>query len=61
MVLEEPNETTDIPKLDVIGRKVSPISITPLGLINRMNKTEIMNRVAYITRDGDTANSISKK
>jgi len=56
-----PNETTDIPKVEVKDRKVSPISIMPPGLVNSMNKTEIMDLIAYILSGGDKANAMFKK
>lgn len=48
-----PQEIKEIRNADIESRQVSPISLMPLGLINRMNREEVLDLVAYILSAGD--------
>ena len=48
-----PQEIKEIRNADVESRQVSPISMMPLGLINRMNQDEVLDLIAYILSAGD--------
>lgn len=48
-----PDESTTMPLSQVKSRKPYPISLMPAGLINSMNKDEILNLVAYLQSGGD--------
>jgi len=48
-----PNEITDVKVADIESRKASPTSLMPVGLVNTMNPSELMDLTAYILSAGD--------
>lgn len=47
------SQTTLLQKADIESEKLSPASIMPAGLINRLNGDEIVDLVAYLVANGD--------
>ena len=56
-----PNEIREISIADVESRQVSPVSLMPRGLINGMNKEEVMDLLAYILAAGDRKQPMFKR
>ncbi|MEK0445432.1 MAG: hypothetical protein RLZZ399_753 [Verrucomicrobiota bacterium] len=56
-----PNRTMDVYKSDVKNRQVSPVSLMPPGLIDSMNRNEVLDLAAYILSGGQRTNPIFKK
>lgn len=56
-----PQEIKEIRRVDVESRQVSPISLMPLGLINRMNREEVLDLIAYILSAGDPKHPLFKR
>lgn len=48
-----PDENTAVPVGQVKSRKAYPVSLMPAGLINGLNKEEILNLLAYLQSGGD--------
>jgi hypothetical protein len=55
------NQTTDVQKSDLKTRQVSPVSLMPPGLIDSMNRNEVLDLAAHILSDGQRSNPIFKK
>lgn len=53
-----PQEIKEIRNADIESRQVSPISLMPVGLINRMNREEVLDLIAYILSAGDPKHSM---
>jgi putative heme-binding domain-containing protein len=56
-----PNRTTDLMKSEVKMRQVSPVSLMPPGLIDSMNRNEVLDLAAYILSGGQRSNPMFKK
>jgi hypothetical protein len=56
-----PNQTTDVMKSDVKTRQVSPVSLMPPGLIDSMNRNEVLDLMAYILSGGQRSHPMFKK
>jgi putative heme-binding domain-containing protein len=56
-----PNRTTDLMKADVKTLQVSPVSLMPPGLIDSMNRNEVLDLMAYILSGGQRNNPMFKK
>ena len=56
-----PQEIKEIRVADIESRQVSPISLMPLGLINRMNHDEVLDLIAYILSAGDPKHPLFRK
>ncbi len=56
-----PNELTEVRHEEIKGRKPSPVSLMPPGLINSMNQDELIDLLAYILAAGDKANKMFTK
>lgn len=56
-----PNRTIDVQKSDVENRQVSPVSLMPLGLIDSMNRNEVLDLAAYILSGGQRSHPMFKK
>jgi len=48
-----PDESTSVALDEVKSRKPYPVSLMPAGMINGLNKDEILNLVAYLQSGGD--------
>ncbi len=48
-----PNERTVVDKSDVKSKEVSPVSLMPAGLINTLNKDELLDLMAYLMSSGN--------
>jgi putative heme-binding domain-containing protein len=48
-----PDESTSVAVADVVSRKPYPVSLMPAGLINGLNRDELLNLVAYLQSGGD--------
>ncbi|MEH6679071.1 MAG: c-type cytochrome [Sediminicola sp.] len=55
-----PEITRDIAKDQVVGRKLSTISLMPPGTINRLNPEELKDLLAYLITGGDPDNEMYK-
>ncbi len=49
-----PHQWTEVSIDDIVGRKISPVSLMPTGLINNMNVEELTDLVAYILSAGES-------
>ena len=49
----DPSQTTSIPVADIESEKLSPASIMPAGLLNRLNADEVTDLIAYLVASGD--------
>jgi putative heme-binding domain-containing protein len=47
------SQTTTLQKADIESEKLSPASIMPAGLINRLNGDEVVDLIAYLVARGD--------
>ncbi len=56
-----PEESTTVELAQVKGRKPYPISLMPAGLLNPLNKDEVLNLVAYLQSGGDPKNAVFAK
>ncbi|MFM2167543.1 MAG: hypothetical protein RIS79_1914, partial [Verrucomicrobiota bacterium] len=56
-----PNRTIDLIKSDVKTRQVSPVSLMPPGLLDGMNRNEVLDLLAYILSGGQRSNTMFKK
>jgi putative heme-binding domain-containing protein len=56
-----PQEIKEIRSVDVESRQVSPISLMPLGLINRLNREEVLDLLAYILAAGDPRHAMFRR
>lgn len=54
----DPSQKTMLNKADVKEEKPSPTSIMPAGLLNRLNKDEVIDLVAYLVASGDSLNQL---
>jgi len=50
----DPRQVTVIPHADVARRTLSPVSIMPARLLNRLNGDEVLDLLAYLIAGGDT-------
>lgn len=57
----DPSQTTDIFKSELKSRQASPVSLMPPGLLNSMNKNEVLDLLAYTLSGGDRNNAMFKK
>ncbi len=48
-----PNERTTVSKADIESSEVSPVSLMPAGLINSLNKEEMLDLMAYLLSSGN--------
>ena len=48
-----PDQTIKIPKVDVLKRKRSDLSIMPAGLLNNLSKQEVLDLLAYLESAGN--------
>ncbi|MBU62673.1 MAG: hypothetical protein CMI26_09240, partial [Opitutae bacterium] len=48
-----PDQALKIPKVEVVKRKRSDFSIMPAGLLNNLNKQEILDLIAYLESSGN--------
>ena len=48
-----PDQTIEIPKIDIVSREPSTVSAMPAGLINTLNQQEILDLLAYIESGGN--------
>lgn len=55
-----PNRTTDVHKSEVKTRQVSPVSLMPPGLIDSMNRNEVLELAAYILSGGQRSHPMFK-
>ncbi len=53
-----PEESTTVELAQVKGRKPYPISLMPAGLLNPLNRDEVLNLVAYLQSGGDPKNPV---
>jgi putative heme-binding domain-containing protein len=53
-----PDKVRVIPKDDIDDRSVSPVSIMPQGVLNKLTKEEILDLLAYVVAKGDRKNPI---
>jgi len=51
-------EPVRIPKSSIDERTVSPVSIMPKGLLDKLTRDEILDLVAYVAARGDDANCL---
>lgn len=56
-----PEESTTVDLAQVKGRKPYPISLMPAGLLNPLNKDEVLNLVAYLQSGGDPKSPVFSK
>lgn len=56
-----PNRTTDVHKSEVKTRQVSPVSLMPPGLIDSMNRNEVLDLAAYILSGGQRSHPMFKE
>jgi len=56
-----PAEVLDIPKVDIASRRPSPLSPMPAGLIDPLNKSEVMDLLAYVLSGGESDSPLFKK
>jgi hypothetical protein len=49
----QPDQAKKIPKEDVLTRKRSQLSIMPPGLLNNLEKQEILDLLAYLESSGN--------
>ncbi|RMG27669.1 MAG: heme-binding protein [Bacteroidetes bacterium] len=57
----DPNQKVGIPKDQIESRELSPISIMPPGLLNRLNEEEVADLMAYLLAGGDPQHEIYQK
>ncbi len=60
-VVENPLASTEpklLRKAEISGRKQSPVSLMPRGLLDRLTREEILDLVAYIAAGGDASNPL---
>jgi hypothetical protein len=48
-----PDQALKIPKVEVVKRKRSDLSIMPTGLLNNLSKQEILDLIAYLESPGN--------
>lgn len=49
----DPNQITEVEAAAVASREVSPVSLMPGGLLNRLNEDEVVDLIAYLRAGGD--------
>ena len=49
-----------VPKSKIAARRASPVSIMPVGLLNALNREQILDLVAYLLAEGDGNNAAFK-
>lgn len=49
----DPNQTTSVPKADITTREASPLSLMPVGLLNRLSQQEVVDLIGYLESAGD--------
>jgi putative heme-binding domain-containing protein len=49
----QPDQTVKIPKVDVLKRSRSDLSIMPAGLLNNLSKQEVLDLLAYLESKGN--------
>ena len=57
----EPEQKMVIAKSDIKSQAISPVSIMPPGLINRLNETELRDLLAYLMAGGDEEHELFKE
>jgi hypothetical protein len=48
-----PDQAVKIPKVEVLKRKRSDLSIMPAGLLNNLSKQEVLDLLAYLESAGN--------
>jgi hypothetical protein len=56
-----PDDLTAVPSADVKSRKPFNISMMPPGLINTMNKDELLDLIAYMVSGGNPKDKVFQK
>lgn len=54
----DPQQQLGIAKADIASRSLSPVSIMPPGLFNRLNEEEIADLMAYLLAGGDPSHEL---
>ena len=54
----DPDQQQVIAKANIKSREISPVSIMPPGLINRLNETELRDLLAYLMSGGDEEHAL---
>ena len=49
----DPNNMVNVPRSQIEEMKRSPVSMMPVGLLNTLNKDEILDLIAYLLSRGD--------
>ena len=55
-----PEIIRSVPKDEVIGKRMSTVSLMPSGTINRLNEEEVKNLLAYLIAGGNSESAIYK-
>ena len=45
----------------IVGRRLSPVSIMPVGLLNKLDKEQILDLLAYVLASGNAQHDAFKK
>ena len=54
----DPSQVIEIAKSDVASEELSPVSIMPAGLMNRLNEDEVLDLLAYLLANGDAEHEL---
>ena len=56
-----PEEITVIKKADIAERRVSPVSLMPLGLLMTLNEEEVLDLLMYLSSGGKVGHTAFQK
>jgi putative heme-binding domain-containing protein len=57
----DPSAQVNIDRRKIEEQKPSPVSMMPEGLLNSLNREEVLDLIAYLLSRGDRENSMFKK
>jgi len=60
-VIENPlasSKPIELPRGEIMGRKKSPVSMMPKGLLDKLTKEEILDLIAYVVAAGDPKHKV---